>query len=302
MGWAVGLTLAFVVVEATAGFLSHSLALIGDAGHNLADAGALGLSWYALWIARRPANARMTYGYHRVGILAAGANGLSLVVVALALGAESVLRFRYPEAPAGWTMAAIGALAVALNLTVGAWLHVGSHGDLNVRSAYLHMIGDAVSAAAVLGAGIVVACTGWAVADPIVSLGISALILFGSWRVLRETLHVLLEGAPEGLALNDVGHTISSVDGVLGVHDLHVWTVGPGVIAASLHVLAEDQPIRQGQQLVAAISQALRDRHHITHATIQLEVDASCGDAIFCEIKRASGFSHAGHTHAGHTH
>ena len=177
MGLAVGLTLAFVVVEAIAGGIAHSLSLLSDAGHNFADAAALGLSWYALWIAKKPSHARMTFGYHRVGILAALVNAVSLVVIALTIFWEAAGRLHHPDPAHGGIMIAVAAVAVALNFTIGSWLHAGSHHDLNVRAARLHMLGDAISAVGVVIAGIVVAVTGATIADPIVSFLIAGLIL-----------------------------------------------------------------------------------------------------------------------------
>ena len=253
MGLAVVLTLAFVVGEAVAGYAAHSLALLSDAGHNFADAAALGLSWYALWAAKKPAHEGMTFGYHRVGILAALVNAVSLVVIAVFIFWEAVGRLRHPEAVHGWLMIGVAAVAVGINLLIGFWLHAGSKNDLNVRSAYLHMIGDAVSAVGVVVAGVVVLLTGWHLADPVVSFLIGGLILWSSWGILKESVNVLLEGTPAGMDMTAVEKTISGVPGVLGVHDLHVWTVGPGAIACSVHVVVAEQSVREGQQMLRAV-------------------------------------------------
>jgi cobalt-zinc-cadmium efflux system protein len=293
MGWAVGLTLAFVAVEAVAGWFSHSLALVGDAGHNFADAAALGFSWYALWIARKPSHAGMTFGYHRVGILAALVNAASLVGIALGIGWEAVERLRHPAPAAGWAMVAVAAVAVALNFTIGSWLHAGSHHDLNVRSARLHMLGDAVSAIGVVVAGLVVALTHWSVADPIVSLLIAALILISSWGVLRESVNVLLEATPAGTDMTAVERDLAAVDGVVGTHDLHVWTVGPGVVAASVHVRVGCDG--RDRQVLRSVVAELR-RHGINHTTVQVDQDC-CGDDadLYCRMEPAA--SHIGHGH-----
>ena len=293
MGWALGLTLAFVAVEATAGGLSHSLALVGDAGHNLADAAALGFSAYALWIARKPSNAAMTYGYHRVGILAALVNAVSLVVIALGLAYEAVERLRHPAPAAGWTMVAVAAVAVALNFTIGSWLHAGSHGDLNVRAARLHMLGDAVSAVGVVIAGLIVATTGLTIADPVVSLLIAGLILYSSWGVLRESVNVLLEAAPAETDMAAVERDLSAVPDVAGVHDLHVWTVGPGVVAASCHVRTAADT--DGPRVLRAVAAEFR-RHGIVHTTVQVDADC-CGGVVdtYCTIEPHA--AHIGHKH-----
>ena len=199
LGLSVGLTLAFVAGEAVAGYLSNSLALLADAGHNFADAIALGLSWYAARLARRPADTRRTFGYHRSGILAALANAAGLVVIALFIFWEAVQRFRNPEPVQSGVMIGVAVAAVAVNGLISVWLHAGAKNDLNVRSAYVHMLGDAVASAGVAVAGVVVWITGESVADPVVSVVIGVLILWSSWGILNEAVNVLMEGVPAGL-------------------------------------------------------------------------------------------------------
>jgi cobalt-zinc-cadmium efflux system protein len=295
MGSAVALTLAFVVIEAVAGWWAHSLALVSDAGHNFADAAALGLSWYAIWIARRPSDSRMTFGYHRVGILAALVNAGSLVLIAVGIFYEAIVRLHHPSPAGGGWMIGVAAIAVVLNLTIGSWLHAGSHHNLNVRAARLHMIGDAVSAVGVVIAGIIVAVTGWTIADPLVSLLIGGLILFSSWGVLKESVSILLEGTPAATDMAEVEKHVAAVPGVRGVHDLHVWTVGPGVIAASLHVLVDEQTVRAGQLVLRAVQAELRSRHRINHSTIQIEVECHGGEGMYCCIEPDA--VHVGHRH-----
>jgi cobalt-zinc-cadmium efflux system protein len=291
------LTLAFVLGEAVAGYFAHSLALLSDAGHNFADAAALGFSWYALWIARKPAHKTMTYGYHRVGILAALVNAVSLVVIALLIIWEAVDRLRHPGFVHGWLMIAAAAVAIAVNLLIGSWLHAGSKHDINVRSAYLHMIGDAVSAFGVVLAGIVVVAGGWHSADAIVSFLIAALILWSSWGVLKESVSILLEGTPYGMDMSAVEKCIATVPGVLGVHDLHVWTVGPGAIACSCHVLVAEQSIREGQQILRAVAEELEHHHAINHTTVQVEVEGHDTNDMYCNLKPDESATHAGHHH-----
>ena len=295
MGLAVALTLGFVILEASFGVFAKSLALLSDAGHNLADAAALGFSWYALWIARKPAHSRMTFGYHRVGILAALINASSLAVIALLIFWEAAQRLRHPEPAHGWIMVGVAAVAVVLNFTIGSWLHAGSHHDLNVRSARLHMLGDAISAIGVVIAGLVVATTGASIADPIISFLIAGLILFSSWGVLRESVNVLLEGTPQGIDMQTVEREIAAVPGVCGVHDLHVWTVGPGVIAASLHIVVEEETIAAGQRVLRAVSAQLQAKHRINHSTVQVELAGDCEDDMYCCIEPHE--VHIGHSH-----
>ena len=291
------LTLAFVIGEAAAGYFAHSLALLSDAGHNFADAAALGLSWYALWIAKKPSNQGMTYGYHRVGILAALVNAVSLVVIALLIFWEAISRLRHPEPVHGWLMIVVAAVAIGVNLLIGLWLHAGSKHDINVRSAYLHMIGDAVSAFGVVMAGFVVVLSGWHLADPMVSFLIAGLILWSSWGVLKESVSVLLEATPYKMDMTAVEKCIVSVPGVLNVHDLHVWTVGPGAVACSCHILVAEQTIREGQQILKSVVEQLEHRHKINHATVQVEVEGHESNEIYCCIERSEDAAHIGHHH-----
>ena len=293
MGAAVALTIAFVTAEAVAGWFAHSLALLSDAGHNLADAATLGLSWYALHVSGRPSHEGMTFGYHRVGIFAAFINGVSLLGIALVIGWEAILRIRQPEVANGVVMIGVAAAAIVVNLVIGSWLHGGAKDDLNVRSAYLHQLGDAASAFGVVVAGVLVAATQSPLADPIVSLLIAGLIVYSSFGVLRESFTVLLEGTPAGMDMPAVIAAIKSVAGVLEVHDLHVWMVGPGVVACSCHIVVAEQSIREGQQVLRAVVQDIRERFHITHTTVQVEAEGCDANDMYC-MGRKFGASHRG--------
>jgi cobalt-zinc-cadmium efflux system protein len=297
MGLAVLLTVAFVVGEAIAGYFAHSLALLSDAGHNFADAAALGFSWYALWIAKKPANREMTYGYHRVGILAALVNAVSLVVIALLILWEATHRLLHPQPVHGGLMIIVAGVAIGVNLLIGFWLHAGSKHDINVRSAYLHMLGDAISAFGVVIAGVVVVVSGWHLADPIVSFLIAGLILWSSWGVLKESVSVLLEATPYNMDMPSVEKCIGAVPGVLGVHDLHVWTVGPGAVACSCHILVAEQSIREGQQILRAVVEELKHHHQINHVTVQVEVEGHESNEMYCCIEPSAGGGHVGHQH-----
>jgi cobalt-zinc-cadmium efflux system protein len=287
MGAAVALTLFFVVVEAVGGWFAHSLALLSDAGHNLADAAALGFSWYALWIASKPSHEGMTFGYHRVGIFAALANAVSLVFIAIFIGWEAIARIREPEVANGPLMIVVAVAAMMVNLLIGLWLHHGSKDDLNIRSAYLHMLGDAVSAFGVVIAGVLVATMRSPLADPVVSLLIAGLILYSSYGVLRESATVLLEGTPTWMDMPSVIAAIKSVGGVLDVHDLHVWMVGPGVVACSCHIVVAEQSIRAGQQVLRAVVHDIEHRFHITHTTVQVEVEGCDANDMYCKGQRS---------------
>jgi cobalt-zinc-cadmium efflux system protein len=281
------LTLAFVLAEAAAGLWANSLALLADAGHNFADALALAISWYALWMAQRPANARKTFGYHRVGILAALVNAVSLVVIALAIAWEAGQRLRTPEPTAGGWMIGVAFLAALLNGAISLWLRHDAARDLNIRAAFIHMLGDFLASIGVVVAGIVIALTGSSVADPLVSLLIAALILWSSWDILIEAVDVLLEAVPKGLDMAEVEQALKGVTGVLDIHDLHVWTIASGIIACSCHILVAEQSIKSGQQVLRAAALMLRERFNVTHPTIQVEVEGCDPSDMYCAMKCA---------------
>jgi cobalt-zinc-cadmium efflux system protein len=295
MRMAVGVTIAFVAAEAIAGWIGHSLALLSDAGHNLADVATLGLSWYALAAARKPSHHRMTYGYHRVAVIAALVNGLSLVAVALWIVWEAVGRLRAPEPVNSTLMIVVALAAIGVNAAIGARLHSGARHDMNIRSAYLHQVGDAISALGVAIAGVIVALTGSLLADPLVSLVIAAFILWSSYGVIRESATVLLEGTPPGTDMPAVVDAIKNVSGVLDVHDLHVWMVGPGVIACSCHIVVAEQSVREGQQVMRAVVHDIESRFHITHTTIQVEVEGCEPTDMYC-VRELASVRHA-HRH-----
>jgi cobalt-zinc-cadmium efflux system protein len=282
MAAAMALTMAFVVGEAVAGWWGHSLALLSDAGHNLSDAAALGLSWYALVIARKPSHHGMTFGYHRVAVVAALVNAVSLVGIALWIVWEALARLKTPDLADSRLMIGVALVAIIVNVVIGARLHEGSKHDLNIRSAYVHMMGDAASACGVVVAGAIVAMTGSAVADPLVSLLIAGLILWSSVGIVRESATILLEGTPPGTDMPAVISTIKAVAGVLDVHDLHVWVVGPGVVACSCHVVVAEQSIRQGQQVVRGVANEIERQFRITHTTVQVEVEGCDPNDLYC--------------------
>lgn len=281
------ITFVFVVGEAITGYFSHSLALMSDAGHNFADALALVFSWYGIWIAQRPSTAQRTFGYHRVGILAALVNAVSLVVIALLIFWEASSRLRHPEPVHSTPMIVVALIAILMNTVISFWLKSAAKKDLNVRSVYMHMLGDAISAAGVVVAGLVVAFTGASIADPIVSILIGILILWSSWGILKESVNVLLEGIPEGMDMAAVEQTIGGVHGVLAVHDLHVWTVGSGMVCCSCHVMVNEQSVRSGENVLRAVTEELEHHFGVAHTTIQVEVEGCEPNDMYC-IKRAA--------------
>jgi len=291
------LTLVFVFGEAAAGWFSNSLALMSDAGHNFADALALGFTWYALRVSQKKSTETMTYGYHRVGILAALVNAVSLVVIAIFICVEAIQRFSKPEEVQSGLMIGVAAVALVVNIIISFWLHGGRH-NLNIRSAYIHMIGDAVSSVGVIIAGIVVVLTRSTLSDPAVSCVIAALTIWSSWGILKESVTVLLEGAPDGLDMLAVEACIRKVAGVLSIHDLHVWTVGPGLIACSCHVVVSEQSILSGQQILKTVVDELDHHFHINHTTVQIEVEGCSPNELYCNVKaRARATAHGHHHH-----
>jgi cobalt-zinc-cadmium efflux system protein len=292
MGAAVAVTVAFVVAEALAGWYAHSLALLSDAFHNLTDAAALGFSWYALRLATRPSHEGMTFGYHRVGIFAALVNAVSLIVIAVGIGWEAIARIRTPEEVHGGLMIGVAAVAIVVNAVIGWRLHAGAQHDINIRSAYLHMLGDAVSAFGVVLAGVIVTAFHVHMADPIASLLIAALILYSSFGVFRESVTVLLEGTPAGIDMPSVITALRGVPGVIDIHDLHVWVIGPGVLACSCHIVVAEQSVSDGQRILRAVSHELHECFHINHTTIQVEAEHCASTDMHCTPLSAAGVHH----------
>jgi cobalt-zinc-cadmium efflux system protein len=288
-----GLTVTFMLVEAVGGIISGSLALLADAGHMLTDAGAIGLSLLSAWIALRPATDSKTYGYQRWEILAALVNGAALFGIAAWVIVEAFQRIQQPQPIRADLFLAVAAAGLVVNLVSLRMLHNLRHGSLNTRGAYLHVLGDALGSAGALAAAAVIALTGWTLADPIISIVLALLILFGAWQLLKESTDILLEAVPRHVSMAEVQRRILGVPGVAGVHDLHVWTVTSGMVAMSGHAivpqLASHPEVLEGIRLELA-------RLGIGHVTIQLEVQHEC------EEPREVGPVH-GHPHdPGHRH
>ncbi|GLG00866.1 CDF family zinc efflux transporter CzrB [Alicyclobacillus hesperidum subsp. aegles] len=263
------LTALILAVEIAGGLLSGSLALLSDAGHVLTDIAAIGLSWYALKQAERPSNQRMTYGYHRAGILAAFLNAITLILIAIWILVEAYRRFQTPETVQPIWMFISAGIGLVINLSMGLTMH-GSD-NLNVRSAVLHMLGDAAASAAVIVGGIVIVITGWYVVDPLLSVLIALLVAYGAWRIARQTIVILMEGTPLDVDLTTVADAIGSVHGVYNVHDLHVWTIASGRNALSCHIALDGATtITESQSVIREIEHRLLHLN-IGHVTIQVE-------------------------------
>lgn len=294
MSWFIAANLAFASLELAAGFWANSLALISDAGHNFADVIALFISGFALWAARRPSNSHRTFGYHRVGILAALANAVSLVVIALMVLWESIQRFSAPQMPDGRAMMIVSVAALVVNGVVAFFLHRDAKHDLNMRSAYLHMLTDALTSVGALVAGVIAFVWNTPLADPIISILIAVLMIWSSWGILFESLNVLMESVPRHLDLKVVEKAIRSVGGVLNVHDLHVWSVSSGIIASSCHIVVSEQSVRSGQQVLKAVSELLKAQFDISHTTVQIEVEGCEPNDMYCTLRVAEKF----HSHS----
>jgi cobalt-zinc-cadmium efflux system protein len=292
------LTAAFMVVEAVGGMVSGSLALLADAGHMLTDVAALAIAVLSQRVAQRPADDRRTYGYLRLEILAAFVNGAILFALSVWIVVEAVHRLGSPQPIKGGLFAAIAAIGLVVNVVALRLLHGDAHHDLNTRGAYLHILGDLLgSVGALVAAGLVIT-TGWTLADPLVSIALSLLILVSAWRLLRESVDVLLEAVPAHIRLEEVEGRLRAVPGICDVHDLHVWTVTSGVIAMSGHVVV---PELADHPRVLAASHAAMGGLGIGHATIQVEVAGECTpdhDGPLSTRQRGHGHAHAGQDHA----
>ena len=302
------LTLLLLSVEIAGGLLSHSLALLSDAGHMLTDAAALGLAWFAAAQASRPANDRRTFGYHRVGILSALVNGITLVLIAAGISFEAYRRFGHPQHVAAGIMVGAALLAIAINLYIGMGLHAAGHGSLNTRAAALHVFGDVGASVGVILGAVAIAFTGATWIDPLVSALIAVLIAFGALRLILEAGNILLESAPRGVSLPDLVRDMIRVPGVHDVHDLHVWSIASGMLALSCHAVIDDLPPSDSAPILDRITDMLCNTYGITHSTIQFEStahtshDGFCAcppettDRLYCALRSAENEQHA-HSH-----
>jgi cobalt-zinc-cadmium efflux system protein len=269
MGIAVALNVIFVIIEGGFGFLSNSVALIADAGHNLSDVLGLVCAWTAMFLGRRPPGGRFTYGLGRSSVLAALANAVLLLLACGAIAWEAVGRLASPPPVAGATVMGVAATGIVLN-GICAWLlHAGSHDDLNRRSAFIHMLGDAAVSAGVLLSGAVIVMSGWSRLDPLVSLLIVAVILVSTWGLLRDSLHLSLDGVPASVNSSAVMSFLAGQRGVTDVHDLHIWALSTTSVALTAHLVVPDRGVEDA--LLDSLTPNLKRRFHIHHATLQIE-------------------------------
>lgn len=278
------LTLGFVVIEVVAGIIGNSLALLTDAAHNLTDVIALGLSWYAIRLTSQPATGRKTYGYHRAGILVALINSTTLVLISLGIFYEAFRRFTDPPEVEAGILIIVGSAAFLINLMTALLVKKGSEHDLNVRSAFVHLMGDVLSTVGAVIAGVIILFSGANWLDPLVSVLIGLLILYNAWGILRDSVDILLEATPRDVNIKDMVKDIAQVDGVLGIHDIHVWSLTQSLRTMSAHILTDDLHISAGADIQRKINEIVEDRYNITHATLQLECVDCAPDSLYCDL------------------
>jgi cobalt-zinc-cadmium efflux system protein len=295
-------TFCYVVATFYFGLRAHSLALISEAGHNVSDSLAIALSFVAVYFQRRPATDQKTFGYQRAGVLAAFVNALTLIVLAAWIGLSAIHRLYAPVAVQPRLMMYVAAAGVLMNGAIAALLWKFS-GDVNIRSVFLHMLGDTLSTAAVIVGGAAIVFTGIMWIDPVLSIFIAGMIVWSSVTIVRETLNILLEGTPSAVSLGQVRTELSAVAGVLGVHDLHIWSLGSSSHALASHVTIAEMPVSECASILDAINCALRDRFHITHTTIQFEIRGcetthGCSAPPPLEAVGAHNHHHQGDSHS----
>ena len=292
---AAGLTALICLVELIGGLWTGSLALLSDAAHVFLDVVALAMSYGALRLAALPPNARHSYGYRRAKVLAALVNAVTLLVVAIGIGREAWERWWAPVAVQSGEMLAIAVVGLAANVAVALALRSHTHGNLNARSAFLHVLGDALASVGVIVAGVVMLLTGWYGADPVVSVLIGLLIAYSGWGVLREAVHILMEGVPAGVSTPELTRSLTDVEGVLGVHDLHVWSAGSSQPMLSAHVRIAEATLPRSSPLLMRLREVLREEYGIDHTTLQLEcVDCGQGCLECHDAQPGGGKNEAG--------
>ena len=291
---------AFMLVEVAGGFATNSLALLSDAGHMLSDAAALGLSLFAFKFGERKGNLQKTFGYRRIEILAAMINAVTLIVIAVFIVIEATRRLQNPPEVATAGMLVISTLGLVVNIVVALYMLRGGdvRENVNMRGAYAHVLGDAAGSVGAIAAALAMMCFDWGWADAAASLLVAALIVKSGWGVLKESLNILMEGSPKGVCLDGLVAQIRGVDGVLSVHDLHVWSITSGANALTAHIVVSGElSVREAERIMAEISHEM-EHLGITHTTLQLESsDNDCGGELICEVRSNDAGGHLGHSH-----
>lgn len=278
------LSSVILVAELAGGILANSLALLADAGHVFTDIIALALSWYGIKQAERPASHKMTFGYHRVGVIIAVVNALSIFAIALFIFYEAIRRLQDPPEVDSPIMLIVATIGLGVNLLVAFWLRKEQRANLNIRSAFMHSLGDALASIGVILGGIIILTTGLFVVDPIISIAIGLIIVLAAWGIFRDGLRVLLEATPPGIDLSQMISDLKNVPGVKDVHDIHVWSITPQLHAMSCHVLISDRPTSEAAGIRQKIEEILLRQYQIEHTTLQMECEV-CGDGDFlCKL------------------
>ena len=281
-------TLLFVALALAAGYYARSLALISEGWHNFSDALSLILSWFAVWLQARPANRVKTFGYHRAGVLTAFVNAVTLVGISLYIFHEAYQRFRAPAAVNAPVMIGVAIVGLAMNGGISAALFRASKSDVNIRSAFVHMLGDALGSAGLLVGAVLIRLTGIAAIDPVLSILIGVLIIWTSWDIIQESLNILLEGLPRDMSLEQVIDEVRQVSGVIDVHDLHIWTLGPRMLALSCHIRIADIPPSASNEILRSVNHVLGEHFEIRHTTIQFEHETCTDPCVAVGDRRRS--------------
>lgn len=282
--YAVFLSISILVAEIIGGILSNSLALLSDAGHVLADIIALGLSWYGVRQAERPANSRMTFGYHRVGVLVAIINASAIFLIAAFILYEAYNRFQEPPEVKSQLMMIVALAGLIANIIITTWLRKEQRGNINIRSAFWHAAGDALASVGVIVGGLIILLTGQFWVDPAISVLISLIILWAAWSIFREGIRVLLEATPRDVDVLSMINTLKQIPGVKDIHDVHVWSITPELRAMNGHVLIEDVQTSKAEEIRARIEKVVREQYRIGHTTLQMECQKCESTEAFCRL------------------
>ena len=283
---ALSITFLMMVVEIIGGLLSNSLALLSDAGHMLTDNLALLLSFFAMTFATMPATERKTFGFYRLEILAAFVNGIVLVLISITILYQAYFRIIHPQPVQGGLMLVVAVIGLVANIIGALFLFKHSHTSLNIRGAYLHILGDALSSVGVVIGGVIILYTGWYLIDPILSIMISLVIIYGSWSLVSESVNILLESAPAHIDIDTIAAEIAKIKGVREAYHIHLWTITSGVYAMSAHIVIDDQMVSGSRALIDEIKSLLADKFKVQHCTIQIECE-KCDLSPVCGLPAA---------------
>ncbi len=278
------LSILILVAEVVGGLLANSLALLADAGHVLADIIALSLSWYGIKQAERPASHSMTFGYHRVGVLVAILNALSIFAIAIIIFYEASQRLQQPAEVNSLLMLAVATVGLSANIFIAFWLRKEQKSNLNIRSAFWHAMGDALASIGVIVGGIIILLTGKSLADPIISIFIGLIIVLAAWSIFRDGLRVILEATPRGIDVKKMVEGLNRITEVRDVHDVHVWSITPEMHTMSCHILIDDLATSEADKIREKIKKVLSQQFNIEHATLQMEYEQCDANDILCRL------------------